>query len=232
MYPRKKNNSKKIFLAIILLAVLIGATAAIVYYTSATGARPVNVGVHVGDTFTYAMKGTASLQGLDAVVPDDLYRFNETDYYKLTITDINGSKVTTNTQWRFLNGTEVNDSGWIDLSDGAKSNDGTFWTLYASNLNVGEYLRPNGMDYVTVNDTDTFTYADSVRQRNLFKMENEFRDIRDPTGSTLRYDYLTVHFDKETGMFQNMVNYESYNNPQMTIVKTWTLVNSTVWRVK
>jgi len=99
-------------------------------------------------------------------------------------------------------------------------------------LNVGDYLRPNGKDYVTVNNTDTYTYADSVRQRNYFKMENEFRDMRDPTGSTLRYDYISVYFDRETGMLQNLVNYQSYNNPQYTLVITWTLVDSSVWQVK
>jgi len=33
-------------------------------------------------------------------------------------------------------------------------------------------------------------------------------------------------------MLQNLVNYQSYNNPQYTLVITWTLVDSSVWQVK
>ena len=233
MYARKKKGtSKKIYLAITLLVILVVSVAAVVYYTGASSARPVTVGVQVGDTFTYSMKGSASLQSIDAVVPEDFYQINQTDFYKVTIIDINTSHVTLNSLWRFLNGTEINENQDIDLADGAKSNEYGFWSLYAANLNVGDYLRPNGKDYVTVNNTDTYTYADSVRQRNYFKMENEFRDMRDPTGSTLRYDYISVYFDRETGMLQNLVNYQSYNNPQYTLVITWTLVDSSVWQVK
>jgi len=178
------------------------------------------------------MKGSASLQSIDAVVPEDFYQINQTDFYRVTVVDINTSHVALNSLWRFLNGTEINETQHIDLSDGAKSNEYGFWSIYGANLNIGDYLRPNGKDYVKVNNTDTFTYADTVRQRNYFKMENEFRDMRDPTGSTLRYDYISVYFDRETGMLQNLVNYQSYNNPQYTLVITWTLVGSSVWQVK
>ncbi len=95
MYARKKKGtSKKIYLAITLLVILVVSVAAVVYYTGASSARPVTVGVQVGDTFTYSMKGSASLQSIDAVVPEDFYQINQTDFYKVTIIDINTSHVT------------------------------------------------------------------------------------------------------------------------------------------
>lgn len=233
MYPRKKRSSKKIYIAILLLVVLVAASAAIVYYSGSVAApKPVTVGVHVGDTFIYSMKGTASLTGLDAVVPEYFYQYNNTDYYKITIADVNTTNVSLNSEWRFVNGTIVNEAQTIDLSNGAKTNQYGFWALYAANLNVGDTLRPNGFDGQIVNKTDTQTYASSTRDRNFFEVANEFWNVNDPTHNTLRYDYMSVYFDKQTGMLQTLTNIQSYNNPQMTLAITWQLVDSTVWQVK
>jgi hypothetical protein len=54
----------------------------------------------------------------------------------------------------------------------------------------------------------------------------------DPTYSTLRYDTTFVFFDKQTGMLENLNWITDYNNPEMTEVITWKLVNSTVWAVQ
>ena len=58
-----------------------------------------------------------------------------------------------------------------------------------ANLNVGDLLRPTGIDKLTVNATDTKAYADSSRTRNFWYIENQFFDVNDPTHNTLRYDY-------------------------------------------
>lgn len=58
----KKKSKTKIYLSIVLVAILVAASAAIVYYTTASsGSKSAKVGVHIGDTFTYSIKGTASL---------------------------------------------------------------------------------------------------------------------------------------------------------------------------
>ena len=66
MAIKRKSSSKKIYLAIILLVVLIAASAAaiIAYQPKVAG---VTVGVHVGDTFTYELKGFSNLTSVDAV---------------------------------------------------------------------------------------------------------------------------------------------------------------------
>ena len=113
-----------------------------------------------------------------------------------------------------------------------KTDPNGFWAIYASSLNVGNLLRPTGFDGLTVNLTDTKTYADSTRARNFWFIDNQFFDVNDPTRNTLRYDYTGVYFDKQTGMLETLINYQEYNNPAMKEVITWTLINSTVWAVQ
>ena len=223
--------SKKVYIAIFLLAILIVATAAIIYATqiltpSVKAAVP---GVNVGDTFTYSLKGASKLIGPDAVTPDYFYQFNETDYYKVTITAVNGSVVSFDTVWRFTNGTEIQKAQKVDVSTGFDSQE--FWAIYASNLNKNDLLRPNGNDGLIVNSTDSRAYANSNRETNYWSIENQFFNINDPTYSTQRYDYLNVFFDKQTGILVNLNNVQQYNNPQMNTIITWKLTNSTAWDV-
>jgi hypothetical protein len=228
----KKPITKKVYVAIVLLVILAIATAAIVYATQTflkSGVTNVKVGVNVGDTFTYKLIGTSDLFSPDAVTPASLSEYNNTDYYQVTITGINGSIVSFDTVWQFTNGTAVQTSEWVDLSTGADNGD--FWAIYASNLNVNNLLRSKGFDGLIVNSTDTQTYTSSTRQRNFWSIENVFTDINDPTGNTQQYNYMSVYFDKQTGMLIDLTNWQEYNNPQYTIIISWQLTNSTVWGV-
>jgi hypothetical protein len=230
MLKKERGTSNKVYFAIILLVVLIVASAAIIYATTQGATKPLTVGLNIGDTFTYSLKGTSNL-GLGATPPSNFNQYNDTDYYKITVTSVNGSQITIGTEWKFLNGTAINDQQIIDLANGNKVKPDGFWAVYASNLNVNDLLRPQGFDGVKVNATDTQTYATSMRARNFFFMENEFYDVNDPTHNTLRYDYTGVYFDKQTGMLETLSNYQEYNNPQMVLVITWKLVSSSVWDV-
>jgi len=220
---------KKVYIAIFLLVLLVGIAVAAIVYTTQTSSSPVVPGVTVGDTFTYKLTGASVLGSADAVTPGYLSEYNGTDYYKVTITGINGSVVSFDTVWQFTNGTAVQNSEWVDLSTGADNGD--FWAIYASNLNVNNLLRPKGFDTLIVNSTGTQTYTSSTRQRNFWSIENVFTDINDPTGNTQRYDFMGVYFDKQTGMLDTLTNWQEYNNPQYTIIITWQLTNSTVWGV-
>jgi hypothetical protein len=227
----KRNTShKKAYVAIILIVVLIVSTAAIIY-AQTFAPKTVAVGVHVGDSFTYKILGISTLTDLNAVDTPGFSQYNQTDYYKVTVTSVNGSSVTLDTTWRFLNGTEIYKPQTIDLSNGNKTDPNGFWAIYAANLKVNDLIRPNGYDGLTVNLTDTKTYADSTRARNYWFIDNEFFDVNDPTHNTLRYDITGVWFDKQTGILVSLTDYTEYNNPAMTEVITWTLVNSTVWNV-
>jgi len=224
--------SKKVYIAIFLLIVLIVATVvAIIYATQFASVTQVVPGVHAGDTFTYTLQGISNLIGLDAVEPAGFSQYNDTDYYKITITDVNGSSVSMDTLWRFTNKTIVTGAQTIDLANGMETNQYGFWAIYVSNLNVNNLLRPKGYGGLIVNSTNTRAYANSNRQTNFWSIDNEFYDTTDPTSSTWCYDSTGVNFDKETGMLTNLVNIQQYNKPQMTLVITWKLVGSSVWDV-
>ena len=235
MAIKQKGSSKKIYIAVFLLIVLIAATGAIVYSYIGAGnpsGEEVKPGVNVGDTFTYSIHSTSNLIGLDAVEPAGFSQYNDTDYYKVTITGVNGSTVSMDSIWRFINGTERTYQQTINIANGLQTNQYTgFWALYAPNLNLNDKVRPSGNDGLIVNSTDTETYANSTRQRNSWSLQNDFFDVNDPTYSTLQRKITTVFFDKETGMLETLSDVQRFNNPAMDLVIAWKLVSSSVWDV-
>ncbi len=226
--PRKRSK-KNLYIALLLIVILSVSVAAAAY---AFWPRAVvgKAGVHVGDSFTYSITGSVSLQSPDATVAPGFEQYNQTDYYKVSVTDVNGPMVSLDTLWAFKNGTQVTGQQTINLTDGSQSVDNGFWAIYSANLNVGDRLRPTDNRYI-VNATDTQPYADSTRQRNFWFIENEFYDVNDPTQSTLRDVYNGIYFDKQTGMLLTLNSISYYNNPLRTEVITWQLVNCTVWAV-
>ena len=186
----------------------------------------------VGDTFTYKLTGSSVLGSTDVVTPAYLSQENDTDYYKVTITEINGPHVSLNALWRFLNGTQIESSQIIDLSDGIVSDPNGFWAIYTPNLNVNDLLHPNGSDKLIVNSTGTQKFASSTRTRNFWSTTNQFVDPNDPSGNTMREDYLGVYFDKQTGMLESLTNIQFYTNPEIEITISWQLTSSNVWAVQ
>ncbi len=228
---KKKGSHTKAYIAIILLVVLIGASAAVIYATQPPATKPVALGVHAGDTFTYRLLGTSNLTSLAAVDTPGFSVYNDTDNYKITVTDVQGTLVSLNTLWTFKNTSAITGSQTIDLSNGNKTETNGFWAIYASNLNVGDLLRPNGFDGVKVNATSTITYTGGARERNFMAIGGESYLATDPTHSTLRYDTTLVYFDKQTGMLETLIWITDYNNPEMREVITWTLISSSVWAI-
>ncbi len=227
-YTKKGHKNLYIVIFLVIALSVAGLTAA---YAVLSAPKPVEIGVHVGDTFTYNITGTSTLTGAGAVDTPGFSMYNETDYYKITITAINGTQVSMDTVWKFKNGTQIPTSQTLDVATGQKSDDHGFWALYPANLEKTNLLRPRGYDKTTVNNTDTAPYSSGYRGRCFWFINNEFSNVNDPTGSTLMYDYRNIFFDRETGMLTSLVNYQVYNNPQKQEEITWTLVASSVWQV-
>jgi len=228
---KRKGSSKKLYISIFLIVILIVATAAIIYVTQPAPVKAA-VGVHTGDTFTYNLLGLSNLT-IGAVETPGFSQYNNTDYYKVTISEVNDTLVSLDTLWRLKNGTEMTGQQTIDLSNGNKTDAHGFWAIYAANLNVGDLLRPSGFDGLTVNATGTITTGTgSTRERNFMSIGGESFLATDPSHNTLRYDTTIVYFDKQTGMLETLIWITDYNNPAMTEVITWTLVNSSVWAVQ
>ncbi len=229
---KKKGSHKKAYIAIILLVVLAVASAAVIYATQNPSAKTVVVGVQAGDTFTYHLLGISNLTSLAAVETPGFSVYNNTDYYQITVANVQGTLVNLDTLWAFKNASSITGSQTIDLSTGNKTNENGFWAIYASNLNVGDLLRPNGFDGITVNASSIVPYADSSRERNFMAVGAESYLATDPTHSTLRYDTTLLYFDKQTGMLETLIWATDYNNPEMRETITWTLVSSSVWAVQ
>jgi hypothetical protein len=178
----------------------------------------------VGDTFTYKLTGVSVLGSVDAVTPDGFSIYNNTDYYQVTITGINGSRVSLNTLWRLLNGTAIASSQTIDISKGIETDPNGFWAIYPSNLNVTDLLHSKGTDGVIVNSTGTNTYSSSTRQTNFWSIEIAFTDMNGE-------EYNYVYFDRQTGMLTSLTNVFQYNNPGLELIINWQLISSNVWDV-
>lgn len=221
-----KKSHTKLYIGVILIAIIAVSGAAVAY--SILSVRHYEAGVKVGDTFTYRLKGYVELTGLDASMTPGFDVYNNTDYYKITVTDVtNKTTVTLQCDWKFLNGTTTTSMQTIDVATGNKTDQYGFWAIYPTGLNKGDLLRPYGYDGQVVNNTDT----SGQRPVNSWHINNEFYDTNDPTQSTLMYDYRDIYFDQQTGMLKSLVNYQVFNNPQKTQEIEWTLVNSSVWQV-
>ena len=226
----KKTSSKKLYFAIFLIIILAISAAAVIYVIQFSTA-PIKVGVHVDDTFTYKLTGVSNLTSSDAVTPDGFSMYNDTKDYTVAVTGISGTKVTLNTIWELLNGTQYVKPQTIDISNGNKTDSNGFWALYPSNLNKNDLLSPKGFDKQIVNDTQPQSYANSTRLRNFWRIAEGFKDSRDPTGNTMRVEYDAIYFDRQTGMLARLENHQYFNNPGYDLTITWQLVSTNVWDV-
>jgi hypothetical protein len=225
----QKKSSKKWPIAIALIVIISVATGAALYLTLPE--IVVDVGVKAGDTFTYKLSSQVQLNAANATMDPGIDQYNQTDYYKITISAVTGTNVSMSSEWKFLNGTTVNFLQTVDIATGAKSDEYGFWAIYPANLKIGSPLRPKGYDGQTVNNTDTTNYAGGSRSRCYWHIENAFSDPSDQSGETMRYDYVNIFFDRQTGMMTSYTNWQIYTKPSMTEAIFWTLTGSSVWEV-
>jgi hypothetical protein len=186
----------------------------------------------VGDSFTYTLKGSTVLGSPDVVTPSEFMQYNDTIYYQVTVTEINGTQISLETLWLFNNGTQIKSAQIIDLSTGRIADTNGFSYIYLPNLNVSDLLYPEGTSKLIVNSTSTQTFVNSSRSTNNWSEEDQFIDKNDPTGNTIRNDFVTVYFDKQTGILDNLTRIEFFTNPQIELITTWQLASSNLWDVK
>ena len=187
MAIKKKSKHTKVYAAIILVAILAIATGAIVYTSQKFSHKASLVGVQVGDTFTYNITGSCS----DVVPTVDypgFYQLNDTQYYKVTVTGIQGDNVTLKTDWVFVNGTDIAQQQTIDLSNGLMTDASGFSFLFPSNLKVSDPIYPQMSSTVPVNATLTQTYASGTRE-SLYCSSKHYRSLL--TGPNPKH---TAHF--------------------------------------
>jgi hypothetical protein len=228
---KKKGPNKKLIIAIVLVAILAIAAAAIVYTSlkSSSSAKKSLVGVQVGDTFTYSITGSSS----DPVPATDypgFYQLNDTKYYMVTITGIEGSTVTLKTDWVFTNGTDIQQQQTIDLTNGMMTNQNGFWGLYPAHLKTYDLIYPVN-NTVPINATLTLPYASGNRESAYYHVSTTQYYSLDPTQSTERILYDEVYIDQQTGILTNFNEIQEYNNPELELEVIYALTSSNVWNV-
>lgn len=213
-----------------IVAVLVLITAAL-WAVLATQTPPTDTavpGVVTGNMFTYSIKGYTELIGENASAPESYSEINMTDWYRVTITSVSGPMVNFNTSWHFTNGTEIENTGYVNVSSGDDNK--VFWAIYPTNLTLNYYVSPAGTDGAIVNETEIRTYASGPRDTNIMTLQRSFVDTTDPNGRTVD-DYLYVHFDKATGMLVELKDMRLYSDPEMILTTQWELIDSNVWAV-
>ncbi len=218
---------KKLIITIVILIIIAAVVVAAILATQPPPTESVVTGVVAGNTFTYNLKASANVNEDNVTLPPAITEYNNTESFRVTITSVSNSTVSFNTAWRFINGTEINDSGYVNVLTGDDNQ--VFWAIYPANLTKNMLLNPQGTDGNIVNDTEVRTYKSGDRQTNVMTLQNQFPDSSNPT--RVYEDYLYVHFDKTTGMLVELQDIQRYNDPEAVLTYSWILVDSNVWAV-
>jgi hypothetical protein len=227
---------KKLHLPIILILIVflcVVAVVAVLLYQPLRDQTPnetVVAGVVAGDVFTYNIRTYATIIDANATVPESFCQLNMTEWYRVTITQVNDTEVSFSSTWRFSNGTEINTTGKVNIKTGTGSSQ-DFWAIYASGLEAGDFARPFGANRQVINETESRTYKSGERETNSILLENMFYDADDPTGNSTCESYRSIYFDKQTGMLVEFVNSDFYSNPQLLLRLQWKIVDTNVWNI-
>ena len=131
----KKATSKKVYLAIVLVVILAVSTVAVIYATQIYKPKQktaVSSGLKVGETFTYNIMDLSTLYSSDANPDSQQPGFNELNNtaYIITITGVNGTIVSFDTNMQLTNGTSSETSGSVNLTSGIPGGDAGFWQIF------------------------------------------------------------------------------------------------------
>lgn len=226
--------TKRLNIAISIAGILVIVAVAATFVNQPPAQTPpddtVVAGVDVGDEFTYGIRGFVTKIDANATIPESTAQLNVTEWYRVTITDVNESKVYFSSIWRFLNGTEIQKTGMVNITIGDISGSADFWAIYASGLGANDLTRPLIPDAHIINSTEMRTYKDSERETNYVSLPERLRyDSDDPTRTIS--EYISLYFDKQTGMLVELRNSQVYSYPQVLIMIEWKIVDSSVWNV-
>ena len=226
----KKKNKYRLLIAISAVLVITVLLAVTIFLGSPL-ANEVTPGVRVGDEFIYDITSSWDSDDPNATVVDYYVQLNTTEYYKIAVTDVNGSKVSIKTIWRFANETEIEQKSTMDVNTGIAYPYNAFWAIYAANLQKNDRIRPSGASRAIVNETETKEYTSGLREINVVSLTEQYYDADDPTYSTTWNEYMVTEFDKQTGMLVEFHDISIFNNPSQTYTISWILLETNVWDI-
>jgi hypothetical protein len=183
-------------------------------------------GVSVGNEFTYTQFSEWTSTDPNAPMPAGLADVNSTDYYRVIVTGVTGSNVSTNVQWHFTNGTTVEYSG--SVSTETTDYKGGYWVIISSNLNENDRVHPNdAQDLSTINDTIAWNYQSYQRQTNFLSREFSYEQTDIP--NSIYTEHVNTYFDRQTGALVQLEDTHTYHDPDITLMVVWKLTSQNAW---
>ncbi len=228
MVKKKRQSRVAILLSILIFVIII---LAIIIYTN-LGQQPAQAipGVAKGDVFTYNVMGKVDTKDPDAEIPAQIIDLNNTEWYRVTVTDVSGPDVSIDTVQHFKNGTEIAGTGTVNVETGINSPVNGFWTIFAANLRKNDRIRPNGPERSTINATLNRDYGVGVtRETNALSIITQYYDSENPD---ITYtEYGNTWFDRQTGMLVELRYISVYTDPQVTLTLLWKIRDTNRWAV-
>jgi hypothetical protein len=179
------------------------------------------VGVKQGDVFEYSMRSFWTCTFMDTP-PADLVELNQTEWVRVTVTEVSGSQIKTQITTHYRNGTEINSDEICDIDTGELSGGPPF---ISANLDKNGIINPSNPEPWFVNETITTYYEDTVREVNLLKFEET--GILSEVGEYIRI--TEYYFDKDTGVLVEYFYEFSYTG--LTSITQSKLIASNVWAI-
>ena len=212
-------NKKLLATSTILLFILLTSLAA----TTQAQTEQVTVGVEPGDTFRYHITYLWTSTNPANTPPTYWVQYNQTDYYQLTVNMVTSTTVQYNTTLRYQNGTEYQNTGIAEVSQGVT---GDIY-FYAANLSANNLLYPLSEDMPwVINDTTIRAYPD-----NTFRSTNHIQVNRTDVTNE-KYSAMNLYFDKVTGVMVEATLTNVYTaTPQQTFTTHVVLAESNVWTI-
>jgi hypothetical protein len=187
-------KKEKIILALCPIALLLAMI-------SASAADPLRTpGVTSGDTFTYGNFNFYWYSNdSSATPPAEWADVENAEWFSVTVENVVDKNITGSLMVHFNNGTEMTDSGWVNVDTGDGANMSMFFI--SANLNIGDSIYTSG-DYSSwmINETIPRTYDGDVRDTNHLNMTMEYS-----MGETYYvHSSMNFYWDKTTGALVEM----------------------------
>jgi hypothetical protein len=184
-----------------------------------TAQAPITVGVSQGDVFEYDMSSFWTCDFMDTP-PAELVQLNQTEWLRVTVTEVSGSQIRTRITTHYKNGTEVNSDGFCDIETGENVEGPPF---ISANLGRNDVINPSASEPWFVNATIIRDYVNDQRETNYLKLEHT-ENSSEVGGFKNVYEY---YFDKNTGVLVEYTSKFSYSG--LTSITLSKLISSNVW---
>ncbi len=179
------------------------------------------VGVKQGDVFEYSMRSFWTCTFMDTP-PADLVELNQTEWIRVTVTEVSGSQIKIQLTTHYRNGTEINSDEICDIETGEQSGGPP---LIGANLGESDLIYPSAAEPWFVHYTIIRDYVNSQRETNYLKLEDIGNSPEVGEFSRI-YEY---YFDKSTGA---LVEYSfEFSYTGLTSIVRSKLITSNVWVV-